>query len=105
MLRSGRLPVKLVVFVVVMCALVAWGVLISSGETVLAQNQPPSKGSTQPAPPTPTPSAQASPPRPGGDGTLMNAGGLSEGPVPKMPGGRCPTEFSIEKDGGCYVAQ
>jgi hypothetical protein len=94
MLGDTGLPVKLVGFAVfaVICALVAWGALISSGETVLAQNQPPSKATQPTPPPTSAPSA------------LMNAGGPSEGPVPEMPDGRCPKEFSIEKDKGCYFA-
>ncbi len=34
----------------------------------------------------------------------MSAGGPSEGPVPKMPGGECPKEFPVEKEEGCYAA-
>ena len=33
---------------------------------------------------------------------LMEAGGPGEGPAPKMPGGGCPAEFPVERDGGCY---
>ncbi|MDP9424988.1 MAG: hypothetical protein M3P37_02875, partial [Actinomycetota bacterium] len=35
-------------------------------------------------------------------GGLMEAGGPEYGPVPTMPGGGCPTEYPILKDGGCY---
>ena len=35
-------------------------------------------------------------------GQLMNAGGSADGPAPVMPGGGCPTEFPIERDGACY---
>ena len=35
-------------------------------------------------------------------GQLMNAGGSADGPAPIMPGGGCPTEFPIERDGACY---
>lgn len=36
------------------------------------------------------------------DGTLFNAGGLTEGPVPVMPDGGCPEEFPVRLDNGCY---
>lgn len=35
-------------------------------------------------------------------GQLMNAGGPADGPIPVMPGGSCPTEFPVERDGACY---
>ena len=35
-------------------------------------------------------------------GQLMNAGGPADGPLPIMPGGGCPAEFSTERDGACY---
>ena len=34
--------------------------------------------------------------------TLMEAGGPDAGPAPKMPGGGCPPEFPVDRDGGCY---
>jgi hypothetical protein len=37
-----------------------------------------------------------------GDGTLMEAGGPLTGPVPLMPGKRCPKEFPIERAGACH---
>ncbi len=39
---------------------------------------------------------------PGPDGTLFNAGGPSDGPVPVMPDGGCPEEFPLLLDDGCY---
>jgi len=53
-----------------------------------------------PAPKTPSPSPS---PRPS-DGTLMNAGGPSEGPMPLMPDGECPREFPAMREGACYSA-
>jgi hypothetical protein len=46
-----------------------------------------------------------SPPPPDQDGTLMEAGGPSDGPAPRMPNGECPKELPVEKDAGCYAAQ
>jgi hypothetical protein len=37
-----------------------------------------------------------------GKGQLMDAGGPSGGPVPLMPGGGCPAELPVERDGACY---
>jgi hypothetical protein len=37
-------------------------------------------------------------------GDLLEAGGLTEGPVPNLPNGGCPKEFPIEGQGACYVA-
>ncbi len=36
-------------------------------------------------------------------GSLLEAGGPSEGPAPKMPGGGCPAEFPVEEPDGCYI--
>ena len=33
---------------------------------------------------------------------LLKAGGAEEGPVPLMPGGGCPKEYPLKKDGACY---
>lgn len=52
--------------------------------------------SSSPAPKTPSP--------PPDDGTLMNAGGPTTGPVPLMPGGSCPPEFPEVREDGCYSA-
>ena len=34
---------------------------------------------------------------------LYESGGPEDGPVPPMPGGKCPVEFPVEKPDGCYV--
>lgn len=34
---------------------------------------------------------------------LFESGGPEDGPLPQMPGGGCPEEFPVEKDGGCYA--
>lgn len=36
------------------------------------------------------------------DASLLEAGGPSEGPAPKMPGGGCPPEFPLERADGCF---
>ena len=46
---------------------------------------------------TSTPSADTPPDRP-----LLNAGGPTTGPVPPMPGGGCPAEFPVSRNGACY---
>jgi hypothetical protein len=48
----------------------------------------------------PGPIQQPGPQQKGGQ--LMNAGGSADGPAPVMPGGGCPTELPIERDGACY---
>ncbi|MDP9474598.1 MAG: thermonuclease family protein [Actinomycetota bacterium] len=62
----------------------------------------------QPTPPDPVP--QPTPPNPTLDPTsppgrneLLEAGGLSAGPVPLMPGGVCATEYPIRHGGACYA--
>ena len=72
----------------------------------------PSPTTTTTASPAPTttttssPSPAASSPSPAptsGDDDLFNAGGPAEGPVPPMPGGGCPSEYPVLKDGACYT--
>ena len=53
---------------------------------------------TLPRPPLPSP---APPPEPN-QGTLMNAGGPTAGPAPRMLDGSCPKEFPQERGGACY---
>ena len=36
------------------------------------------------------------------DDGLLDAGGLTTGPVPTIPGGGCPEEFPVQHDGACY---
>ncbi|MGH3086199.1 MAG: hypothetical protein ACRDSJ_02625 [Rubrobacteraceae bacterium] len=36
-------------------------------------------------------------------GSLLEAGGPSEGPVPLMPDGECPAEFPVNEGSGCYA--
>lgn len=62
---------------------------------------------TTPTPPRPTPSPPPTPrptpaPPPQDPGELLQAGGPSEGPVPPMPGGECPSEFPVQRGGACY---
>ena len=43
-------------------------------------------------------------PRTGRGGTrrLLEAGGLTDGPVPVIPGGGCPKEYPVERSGACH---
>ena len=50
--------------------------------------------SSPPTPKTPSPSPD--------DGTLMNAGGPGDGPLPIMPSGECPPLAPVQRDGACY---
>jgi hypothetical protein len=64
---------------------------------------------SSPPPKTPPPSTSASPPSsasasptPQPPRDLFNAGGPTRGPVPLMPDGGCPKEFSVKHNGLCY---
>jgi hypothetical protein len=35
---------------------------------------------------------------------LLGAGGARYGPVPLLPGGRCPIEYPVKREEGCYTA-
>ena len=37
------------------------------------------------------------------DNVLMEAGGIAEGPAPKMPDGSCPTELPVDRGDSCYI--
>ena len=65
----------------------------TSDPSTTATASPPATASPT-ASPTATASASSSP--------LMNSGGPKHGPVPLMPDGRCPKEYPVERDGGCY---
>jgi hypothetical protein len=58
---------------------------------------------TTTASPTATASPSPSPSPAPEDDDLFNAGGPAEGPVPPMPGGECPPEYPVSKDGACYT--
>jgi hypothetical protein len=62
------------------------------------RSTPPPPPPTPPRPPSPPPSP---PPEPN-PGTLMNAGGPTAGPAPRMPDGSCPKEFPQQRSGACY---
>jgi hypothetical protein len=63
---------------------------------------PPPQPAPRPAPnPEPAPAPQRTPP-PSGGALLRAAGALGNGPVPVMPGGRCPREFPFERNAACY---
>jgi hypothetical protein len=49
---------------------------------------------------TPTPDSPSRKPKPKRD--LFESGGPENGPVPLMPDGGCPAEFSVERAGLCY---
>ena len=60
------------------------------------------KGSTSSSAPAskPAPASPSRKPRP--ERNLFDSGGPENGPVPLMPDGGCPAEFSVERAGLCY---
>ncbi len=59
---------------------------------------------SEPAPPDPgPPSSTPTPPSPR-PRELMEAGGPSAGPVPRMPGGGCAREYPVRRAGACYAS-
>jgi hypothetical protein len=53
--------------------------------------------------PTTTSTASPSPSTPSPNDRMLNSGGPPDGPVPLMPGGECPSEYPVRKDGACYA--
>lgn len=74
------------------------GSSIGGGGSITPNSSP--KPSPSPSP-GPSPSPSPAPP-PNSNNTLMEAGGPAAGPVPLMPGGKCPEEFPIQQGGACY---
>jgi len=67
----------------------------------------PSPSTASPSSPSPSSPSTSSPshspkPRPQGDRNLLDAGGPTNGPVPLMPGGGCPSEFPAKHNNLCY---
>jgi hypothetical protein len=64
----------------------------------------PAPATTTTASPSPTTTASPSPTTtPDRDRSpLMDAGGPAAGPVPLMPGGGCPEEYSVRRNDACY---
>jgi hypothetical protein len=68
-------------------------------------SSPASKSASKSAstPSSDTPSRKPKPPpKPKPKRNLFNSGGPENGPVPLMPDGGCPAEFSVERAGLCY---
>jgi hypothetical protein len=117
---------NLLKFILVIVAIFASGFALSAAwqtpPTVEAQQtttlttpfSPSPEPTTATASPTATPTTTSSPtatasspsptPTPG-SGDLFNAGGPADGPVPLMPGGECPSEYPVLKDGACYAGE
>jgi plastocyanin len=76
------------------------------GTTTRTTPEPTTPRTTPTPPPTPAPfPTPAPPPSPApqpSPGTLMKAGGPSEGPVPLTPDGGCPKEFPAQRGGACF---
>ena len=119
MLRSASMPVKMALIgLALFCCFAVWIFISNSKEEPgridaspqAAQTNQPDRDNAQPggrtSGPTRTPDSQPPPssPPPTND-TLMEAGGPSDGPLPKIPGGGCPEEFPVEQPEGCYIAQ
>ena len=47
--------------------------------------------------------SQDGPQNSGQQDDLLSSGGPALGPIPMMPGGRCPEEYPVERNGACYV--
>jgi hypothetical protein len=67
----------------------------------------PSPSTASPSSPSPSRPSSSSPshspkPRPQGDRNLLDAGAPTNGPVPLMPGGGCPSEFPAKHNNLCY---
>ena len=60
--------------------------------TATASPAPTTTGTASPSPSTPSPSDR-----------MLESGGPAHGPVPLMPGGKCPSEYPVRKDGACYA--
>jgi hypothetical protein len=58
--------------------------------------------STSASKPASTPSSDSPPRKPKPKRDLFDSGGPENGPVPLMPNGGCPAEFSVERAGLCY---
>jgi hypothetical protein len=99
--------VSLMVFAAGFALRVAW----ESPPTVEAQQTttyaPTTTSTASPAPTTttasPTATASPSPSTPSPSDKMLNSGGPANGPVPLMPGGKCPSEYPVLKDGACYA--
>ena len=63
----------------------------------------PSPTTTTASPPPTTTTASPSPSTPSPNDRMLNSGGPARGPVPLMPGGECPPEYPVKKDGACYT--
>ncbi len=67
----------------------------------------PSTATASPAPTTTstTPAtASPSPSSPSPRDRMLESGGPADGPVPLMPGGECPSEYPVRKDGACFTS-
>jgi hypothetical protein len=66
----------------------------------------PVAGSATITSPSATASATAGPTSTAGPipNALLGAGGPRYGPVPYLPGGRCPSEYPVKRGDGCYTA-
>ena len=65
----------------------------------------PSTASPAPTTTATTPAtASPSPSTPSPSDRMLESGGPADGPVPLMPGGECPSEYPVLKDGACYTA-
>jgi hypothetical protein len=81
----------------------------TTNSTTINSASPSSPSPSSPSPSSSSPSKlspsslSASPkPRPQGDRNLLDAGGPTNGPVPLMPGGGCPSEFPAKHNNLCY---
>ena len=75
---------------------------VTASPTTTTASPAPTTTTASPSPTTTT-TASPSPSTPSPSGRMLKSGGPAHGPVPLMPGGECPSEYPVRKDGACYV--
>jgi hypothetical protein len=73
----------------------------TTGTSTATASPAPTTTTASPAPTTTT--ASPSPSTPSPSDRMLESGGPAHGPVPLMPGGKCPSEYPVRKDGACYA--
>jgi hypothetical protein len=73
----------------------------SPAPTTTTASPAPTTTTASPSPTTTT--ASPSPSSPAPRDRMLRSGGPADGPVPLMPGGECPSEYPVRKDGACYA--
>jgi hypothetical protein len=78
------------------------GVAFTGEEGVACEDLPHRPGGPTTVLTTPEPTGSAPPITSSPEPTVLDAGGPKNGPVPLMPGGKCPVEYPVERADLCY---